>query len=136
MGFHLSTSSKPNTEFNSDLAPCDFGAFPTMKREMRGKKFRGDQRSAARFSRSGWSVVRSASVAEGGTSKETVIAPLQSSESGVIRRVHELFKRPSYVAQIRFSGLFRIGIKFWNSEPLSDIVVALMGQCRPNWLLQ
>jgi hypothetical protein len=32
-----------------DLAPCDFWAFPTMKRELRGKKFRNDQRSAARF---------------------------------------------------------------------------------------
>jgi hypothetical protein len=34
MGFHLSTFSKPNTEFNSDLAPCNFWAFPTMKREL------------------------------------------------------------------------------------------------------
>jgi hypothetical protein len=31
MGFHRSTFSKPNTEFNTDLAPCDFWAFPTMK---------------------------------------------------------------------------------------------------------
>jgi hypothetical protein len=49
MGFHRSTFSKSNTEFNSDLAPCDFGAFTTMKRELRGKKFRSDQGSAARF---------------------------------------------------------------------------------------
>jgi hypothetical protein len=49
MGFYRSTFSKPNTEFNSDLAPCDFWAFLTMKRELRGKKFRSDQRSAARF---------------------------------------------------------------------------------------
>jgi hypothetical protein len=49
MGFHRSTFSEPNTEFNSDLAPCDFWAFPTMKRELRGKKFQSDQRSAARF---------------------------------------------------------------------------------------
>jgi hypothetical protein len=49
MGFHRSTFSKPNTEFSSDLAPCDFWAFSTMKRELRGKKFRSDQRSAARF---------------------------------------------------------------------------------------
>jgi hypothetical protein len=39
MGFHRSTFSKPNTEFNSALAPCDFWALPTMKRELRGKKF-------------------------------------------------------------------------------------------------
>jgi hypothetical protein len=70
MGFHLSIFSKPNTEFNSDLAPCDFWAFPTMKRVLPGKKFRSDQRSAARFARSGWSVVRSASLVNGGTSKK------------------------------------------------------------------
>jgi hypothetical protein len=29
--------------------PMYFWAFPTMKRELRGKKFRSDQRSAARF---------------------------------------------------------------------------------------
>jgi hypothetical protein len=49
MGSHRSTFSKPTTEFNSDLAPCDFWAFPTMKRELRDKKFRSDQRSTARF---------------------------------------------------------------------------------------
>jgi hypothetical protein len=49
MGSHRFTFSKPNTEFNSDLAPCDFWAFPTTKIELRGKKFRNDQRSAARF---------------------------------------------------------------------------------------
>jgi hypothetical protein len=49
MGFHPSTFSKTNIEFNSDLAPCDFWAFPTMKRELRVKKFGSDQRFAARF---------------------------------------------------------------------------------------
>jgi hypothetical protein len=34
MGFHRSTFSKPNTEFNSDLASCDFWAFPTMEMEL------------------------------------------------------------------------------------------------------
>jgi hypothetical protein len=48
-GFHRSTFSKPNTEFYSDLALCDFWAFPTTKRELRGTKFRSDQRFAARF---------------------------------------------------------------------------------------
>jgi hypothetical protein len=42
MGFHRATLSKPNTEFNSDLAPFDFWAFSTMKRELRGKKFGSD----------------------------------------------------------------------------------------------
>jgi hypothetical protein len=49
IGFHRSSFSKPNTEFNSDLAPCDLWAFPTIKMELRGKKLRSDQRSAARF---------------------------------------------------------------------------------------
>jgi hypothetical protein len=49
MGFHRSTFSKRNREFNSDLAPCDFWAFPTTKRELRCNKFPSDQRSAARF---------------------------------------------------------------------------------------
>jgi hypothetical protein len=49
VGFHRSTFSKPNTEFNSYLTPCDFWAFPSIKRELSGKKFRSDQRSAARF---------------------------------------------------------------------------------------
>jgi hypothetical protein len=49
MGFHRSTFSKPNTEFSSDLVPCDFWAIPNMKREFRGKKFPNDHRSAARF---------------------------------------------------------------------------------------
>jgi hypothetical protein len=49
IGFYWSTFSKPNIEFNSDLAPHDFWAFPTMKRELQGKKFWSDQRSAACF---------------------------------------------------------------------------------------
>jgi hypothetical protein len=49
MGVPPAHFSKSNTEFNSDLAPCDFWAFPTMKRELRSKKFGSDQRSAARF---------------------------------------------------------------------------------------
>jgi hypothetical protein len=49
MGFYRSTFSKPNTEFSSDLAACDFWAFLIMKRELRGKKLRSGQRSAARF---------------------------------------------------------------------------------------
>jgi hypothetical protein len=49
MGFHQPTSSKPNTEFNSDLTPCNFWAFPTMKRELQGKKFQSGQWSAAGF---------------------------------------------------------------------------------------
>jgi hypothetical protein len=39
MGFYRSTSSTPNTEISLYLAPHDFWAFPTMKRELQGKKF-------------------------------------------------------------------------------------------------
>jgi hypothetical protein len=39
-GVHRFTFSKAKTEFNSDLAPCDFWALPTMKRELRGKNFK------------------------------------------------------------------------------------------------
>jgi hypothetical protein len=35
--------------YSPNLVPCNFGAFPTMKRELRDKKFRSDQRSAVRF---------------------------------------------------------------------------------------
>jgi hypothetical protein len=49
IGVHRSTFSKPNTKFNSDLAPSDSWPFPTTKSELRGKKFGSDQRSAARF---------------------------------------------------------------------------------------
>jgi hypothetical protein len=37
MGFHRSAFYKPNTQVNSNLAPCNFWAFPTMKRELQGK---------------------------------------------------------------------------------------------------
>jgi hypothetical protein len=39
--------------YSPDLDPCDLWAFPTMKRELRGKKFGSDQRSAACFRKVG-----------------------------------------------------------------------------------
>jgi hypothetical protein len=33
--------------YSPDLAPCDFWAFPIMKRDLQGKKFKSDQQSAA-----------------------------------------------------------------------------------------
>jgi hypothetical protein len=68
MGLHRSTFSRPNTEFNTDLAACDFWAFPAMKRELRGSSKWSTVCST--FSRSGWSVLSSASLAKGGTSKK------------------------------------------------------------------
>jgi hypothetical protein len=53
-------------EFNSDLAPCDFWAFPTMKRELWGKKFQCSM-VCSTFSRSGWSTVRRALLVKEGT---------------------------------------------------------------------
>jgi hypothetical protein len=75
MGFHRSTFSKPKTKFNSDLAPCDFRAFPTMKRELRGKKFRSEQRPAAPFEK--WVERCKKYIAYQGRyfEKETVTAP-------------------------------------------------------------
>jgi hypothetical protein len=49
MEFHQSTFSRLIMEFNSDLTPCNFWAFPTVKRELQGKKFQSDQQSAAHF---------------------------------------------------------------------------------------
>jgi hypothetical protein len=34
IGFHRSTFSKTNAEFNSDLVPCNLWTFPTMKMEL------------------------------------------------------------------------------------------------------
>jgi hypothetical protein len=48
-GVHRSIFSKSNPEFNSDFDPCDFWGFPTMEKELQGKKFGSDQRSPARF---------------------------------------------------------------------------------------
>jgi hypothetical protein len=42
-----------HTEINSDLAPCDFWTFPTMKRQLQGKEFQSDQWSAACFQEAG-----------------------------------------------------------------------------------
>jgi hypothetical protein len=71
IGFHQSTFSKPYTEFNSDLAPCDFWAFPTTKREGAPRQEISKwSMVCSTFSRNGWSVVRSASLTKGGTSEK------------------------------------------------------------------
>jgi hypothetical protein len=71
MGFHRSTFSKPKVEFDSDLAPCDFWAFPTMKRELHPtEEISKLSMVCSTLSRSGWSVVGNASLDGGGTSKK------------------------------------------------------------------
>jgi hypothetical protein len=91
MGFHRPTFPKPNTEFNAYLAPCDFWAFPTMKRELRGKKFWSDQRSAARFREVGGALYEVRQVLR----KRDRHRTSTKFRLGVIMWVHELFKRPS-----------------------------------------
>jgi hypothetical protein len=54
------------------------------------------------FSRSGWSVVRNASLAKGSTLKIDRHRTSTKFRLGVIRRVHELFKRPFYVHRNMF----------------------------------
>jgi hypothetical protein len=54
------------------------------------------------FSRSGWSVVRSASLAKGSTSKKRPHCTSTKFRLGVIRWVHEPFERPSYILILSF----------------------------------
>jgi hypothetical protein len=42
-------ASLEHPPYSPDFTPCNFWAFPTMKSELRDKKFRSDQRSAAHF---------------------------------------------------------------------------------------
>jgi hypothetical protein len=81
MGFHRSTFSNPNTEFNSDLDLCDFWAFPTMKNDLRGKKFRNDQLSEACFREVGGVLKEIHRLPREVLRKETVTAPPESSDS-------------------------------------------------------
>jgi hypothetical protein len=70
MGFHRSTFSKPNTEFNSDLAPMRFLGFSNHEKGDLRQEISKRSTVFSTFSRSGWSVVRSASLAKGGTSQK------------------------------------------------------------------
>jgi hypothetical protein len=92
-----------------DLALCDFWAFPTMQRELRSSSRSLRQTVRSTFSRSGWNVVRSASVAKRGTSKKRPSPHLHKARLGVIRWVHEFSKRPSYLekAKVKQFGRYR-----------------------------
>jgi hypothetical protein len=70
MGFHRSTFSKSNTEFNSDLTPMRFMVFSNHEKGAPRQEISNWSTDCSTFSRSGWSVVRSASLAKGGTSKK------------------------------------------------------------------
>jgi hypothetical protein len=64
-GVPRSTFSKPNTEFNSDLAPMQFLGFPNHEKG-------APRREISKWPTvcNMWSAVRSASLAKGGTSKQ------------------------------------------------------------------
>jgi hypothetical protein len=94
MGFHRSTPSKPNTEFNSGLAPSDLWAFPTMNKELQGKKLRSDQRSAARFREVGGALYEVYRLPREVLRKRDRHRTSTKFRLGVIMWVHELFKRP------------------------------------------
>jgi hypothetical protein len=71
----------------------------------------------SKFSRSGWSVVRSASLAKGGTSKTRPSPHLHKFRLGVIRWVHELFKRFSYNSQSHWTRCLS-RIRSWSARTL------------------
>jgi hypothetical protein len=96
MGLRRSPISKPHTEFNSDLAPCDFWIFQTIKREL-GKKFRSDQWSAARFLEMGGALKEVHRLPREVLRKRDRHRTSTKLRLGIIRWVHELFKRPSYI---------------------------------------
>jgi hypothetical protein len=83
MGFYQSTFSKLNTEFNSDLTPCNFWAFPTIKRELQGKKFQKNSEEILQHVFEKWVQHCKKCIACQGRyfKKETVTAPPQSSDS-------------------------------------------------------
>jgi hypothetical protein len=75
---NLSGTLLEHPSYSPELAPCDFWTFPTTKRELRGQnrlfhhppEACGKLSKANTFSRSGWSVVRSAPLAKRGTMKK------------------------------------------------------------------
>jgi hypothetical protein len=83
------------TSYSPDLAPMRFLGISNHEKGAPRQEISKWSTVCSKFSRSGWSVVRSASLTKGGTSKKRPLsAPPQSSDS---EWVHEMFKRPSYV---------------------------------------
>jgi hypothetical protein len=83
--------------YSPDLAPCYFWAFPAMKRELRGKKFPNDQRYAACFREVGgalWEVYR---LPREVFRKRDRHRTSTKFRLGVIRWVHKISKRTSYI---------------------------------------
>jgi hypothetical protein len=75
--------------YSPDLTLCDFWAFPTMERELRGKKFGSDQRSAARFREVGGALYEVHRLPREVLRKRDRHRISTKFQLGVIRRVHE-----------------------------------------------
>jgi hypothetical protein len=86
-----------HSPYSLDLTPCDFWAFPTMKRELQGKKFWSDHHICSTFLRSGWSIVRSKLLAKGVTSKKRPSLHLHKVPTWSNKWVHELYKQSLYI---------------------------------------
>jgi hypothetical protein len=82
--------------YSPDLAPWGFWAFPTTKMELRGMKFRSDQRSAARFREVGGALLEVHRLSKEVLRKRDRHRTSTKLRLGVIRRVYQLCKRPSY----------------------------------------
>jgi hypothetical protein len=115
MGFHRSTFSKANTKFNSDLTPMLFMGFSNHKKVVPRQKISKWSTVYSTFSRSGWSVVRSASLSKGGTSKKRPSPHLHKVPTRSNKMSPRTLKRPSYYRNIneKYSNLQQI------SPPLS-----------------
>jgi hypothetical protein len=109
MEFHRSTFSTPNTEFNSDLAPMRFLGFFNHEKGAQRQEISKWSTVCNTFSKSGWSVVRSASLSVTRHRTSTKF------RLGVIRCVHELFERPScfnpYIFFIAFNFLYHKNLR-------------------------
>jgi hypothetical protein len=70
VGFHRWSFSKMNTEFNAYLGPMRFVGFSKHEKGAPRQEISKRSTVCTKFSRSGLSVLRNASLAKGGTSKE------------------------------------------------------------------
>jgi hypothetical protein len=82
--------------YTSDLTPYDFWAFPTMKKEFRGKKFRSDQRYAAHFREVGGALLEMHRLSREVLGKRDRHRTSTKFWLEVTRWVYEIFKQHSY----------------------------------------
>jgi hypothetical protein len=101
MGFHLTTFSKSNTEFKFRSHPIQFLGFSNHEKGTPRQEISKWSTVCSMFLRSGWSIVRSALLAKGGTSEKKPSLHLHKFWLRVIRWVHELCKQPSHTGHRR-----------------------------------